>query len=171
MVASFQWCHSAGIHCLGGVYACYRSDVACFACLVCSRTVERLVLSSKCLIPDHHHDNCVWRLILDVTIAFLLAYLDVIGEVKKNDFESSLLQATGAILLGLGIHILLTLVLPLLNNAPSVISVAHAMGYSLLPRIGIILWSFIKGDRGGGYQLEGSMFLKANFAVMSWTAF
>ncbi|KAL3778651.1 hypothetical protein HJC23_008635 [Cyclotella cryptica] len=96
---------------------------------------------------------------------------EVIGEVNKDDFESSLLQATGAILLGLGIHVVLTLVLPLLNNVPRVISVAHAMGYSLLPRIGIILWSFLKGDRGGGYQLEGSGFLKANFVVMSWTAF
>lgn len=44
------------------------------------------------------------------------------------------------------------------------------MGISLLPRIALILWALAKGDKGG-YQLEGSGFLKVNFAIMSWTAF
>ena len=58
-----------------------------------------------------------------------------------------------------------------MNYGSGDVSVARAMGYSLLPRIGIILWSLVKGDRGGGYQLQGSSFLKLNFAVMTWTAF
>jgi len=96
---------------------------------------------------------------------------EVIGEITKDDFETALLQASGGIVLGTGIHVLLTLVLPLMNYGSGDVSVARAMGYSLLPRIGIILWSLVKGDRGGGYQLQGSSFLKLNFAVMTWTAF
>jgi hypothetical protein len=101
---------------------------------------------------------------------FLCQYLEVVGDVTKADFDSALLQATGAIILGLSIHILLTLVLPLWNNTTGMISVAHAMGYSLLPRIALIAWSFLKGE-AGGYQIEGSTFLKINFGMMSWTAF
>jgi len=72
----------------------------------------------------------------------------------------------GAIVLGLAIHVYLSLI------APEMMKASRAMGCALLPRIFIILYSFLrKGEEDKNYHFQGSGFLKVNFAMMSWTAF
>ena len=104
-----------------------------------------------------------------ILFLYIFNVAEAIGNIEKSDFESALLQTTGAIILGHGLHLFLTLVLPLwdVSNTPSL---AKAMGISLLPRVALILWALVKGDVGG-YQFEGSGFLKVNFGIMSWTTF
>lgn len=56
--------------------------------------------------------------------------------------------------------------------APESMEAPRAMGCALLPRIFIILYSFLrKGKENKNYHFHGSGFLKVNFVMMSWTAF
>ena len=108
--------------------------------------------------------------LLTAPVAYTKKMFGISSEVKEDTFESSLLQAIGAIVVGFAIHVYLTLVQTLSNDGMSVVTVGHAMGYSLLPRILIILFSFLQKGKED-YQFKGSNFLKVNFAMMSWTSF
>jgi uncharacterized protein YjeT (DUF2065 family) len=81
--------------------------------------------------------------------------------IEEDTFEVYLLRAIGAISVGMGVNVYLTV----LRNMP----VERAMGFALLPRLLFLSLSFLlrKYDSLG----VGKIFLSANTIVMSWTTF
>mmetsp|Transcript_23854 Transcript_23854/g.57519 ORF Transcript_23854/g.57519 Transcript_23854/m.57519 type:complete len:335 (-) Transcript_23854:95-1099(-) len=99
----------------------------------------------------------------------------ILEYVEEDSFDASLIEGTGAIVIGFAIHVCLALSNILTSDsAASALSLGQAMGYALLPRIALILWSFLRArlqEGKGEYQFQGTGFLKFNFFMMSWAAF
>ncbi len=92
--------------------------------------------------------------------------------IEEDSFDASLVQSIGAIVIGFAIHVFLAL--SSVSSGTIGVSLEEAMGYALLPRIVLILWSLIRArfrENKGEYQFEGTSFLKVNFLAMSWSAY
>ena len=95
-------------------------------------------------------------------------------EVREDSFDASLMQSIGAIVAGLATHVFLVWRDVSAADGAGALDLHRAMGCALMPRILLILWSFLRArfqESKGDYQFQGTTFLKVNFFIMSWTAF
>lgn len=98
--------------------------------------------------------------------ALILIPLTVMGDIYGIDIEEEtmstyLLRAIGAISIGAGVNVFLAII----GNLPA----ERAMGYALLPRLLLVLKSFLTGtfDKLGMQK----RFLSFNTVVMCWSTF
>ena len=98
-------------------------------------------------------------------------------DIVEDSFESSLLQSIGTIIVGLAIHqylVLSSVLLPRNGVEDASHIIYHSMGYALLPRALLILWSFLRArllENKTDYQFKGTAILKFNFVLMCWTSY